>query len=136
MTDFVIVDTDVVSFLLKGDTRAQAYRPHLQNKSLALSFMTLAELYRWAYERKWGQARQAWLEERLRAYVIVPFDHDLCKCWADICVIRQRQGRPISAQDAWIAATARHHRCPLVTHNQDDFANIPDLIVISEQSTT
>ena len=43
MTDFVIVDTDVVSFLLKGDTRAQAYRPHLQNKSLALSFMTLAE---------------------------------------------------------------------------------------------
>ena len=59
MNDFVIVDTDVVSFLLKGDTRAQAYRPHLQNKSLALSFMTLAELYRWAYERKWGQARQA-----------------------------------------------------------------------------
>ncbi len=25
----VVVDTDVVSFLLKGDTRAQAYRPHL-----------------------------------------------------------------------------------------------------------
>ena len=32
----VIVDTDVVSFLLKGDTRAQLYRPHLQGKTLPL----------------------------------------------------------------------------------------------------
>ncbi len=60
MTDFVVVDTDVVSFLLKGDTRAQAYRSHLQDKVLALSFMTVAELYRWAYERQWGPVRQAW----------------------------------------------------------------------------
>ena len=27
------------------DTRAQLYRPHLQDKTLALSFMTVAELY-------------------------------------------------------------------------------------------
>ena len=57
MSDAVVVDTDVVSFLLKDDTRAQAYRPHLQDKLLALSFMTVAELYRWAYARRWGQAR-------------------------------------------------------------------------------
>ena len=31
----VIVDTDVVSFLLKDDTRARAYQPHLQGKTLA-----------------------------------------------------------------------------------------------------
>jgi hypothetical protein len=32
--DAVLVDTDVVSFLLKDDTRAQAYRPLLTNKTL------------------------------------------------------------------------------------------------------
>jgi hypothetical protein len=32
----LIVDTDGVSFLLKGDTRAQLYCPHLQDKTLAL----------------------------------------------------------------------------------------------------
>ena len=47
----LIVDTDVVSFLLKGDTRAQLYRPHLQGRTLALSFMTVAELYQWAFVR-------------------------------------------------------------------------------------
>ena len=132
MSEVIIVDTDVVSFLLKNDTRAQAYRPHLQDKLLAFSFMTVAELYRWAYVRNWGKSRLAWLEEQLRTYVIVPFDLELCKCWADICTTRQRQGKPISAQDAWVAATARHYGCPLVTHNHEDFANIPNLTVISE----
>ena len=36
----LIVDTDIVSFLLKGDTRAQMYRPHLEGNTLALSFMS------------------------------------------------------------------------------------------------
>lgn len=57
MSEVIIVDTDVVSFLLKNDTRAQAYRPHLQDKLLAFSFMTVAELYRWAYVRNWGKSR-------------------------------------------------------------------------------
>ena len=47
----LIVDTDVVSFLLKDDTRAHLYRPHLQDNTLALSFMTVAEMYQWAYVR-------------------------------------------------------------------------------------
>jgi hypothetical protein len=47
----LIVDTDVVSFLLKGGTRAGLYRPHSQDKTQALSFMTVAELHPWAYVR-------------------------------------------------------------------------------------
>jgi tRNA(fMet)-specific endonuclease VapC len=132
MTTVVIVDTDVVSFLFKGDTRAQLYRPHLQGKTLALSFMTVAELYQWAYIRNWGEQKLTRLEDQLRAYIIVPYDNELCKQWATICVGRQRLGRPISVQDAWVAATALRHGCHLVTHNRDDFANITGLIVISE----
>ncbi len=132
MTTPVIVDTDVVSFLLKNDTRAQLYRRHLQGKTLALSFMTVAELYQWAFIRNWGERRLARLEERLRQYVVVPYDNELCKQWAMICVERQRLGKPISVQDAWIAATALRHGCPLVTHNRDDYADIPGLTVISE----
>ena len=127
----VVVDTDVISFLLKDDTRAQTYRPQLQGKTLVLSFMTVAELYQWAYQRNWGEKRLAWLEERLRTFVIAPYDNDLCRRWATICVERQRLGKPISAQDAWIAATAVRHGVPLVTHNQGDFAGITGLTIIS-----
>ena len=132
MNTVVLVDTDVVSFLLKGDTRAQAYRPHLQGKTLAVSFMTVAELYRWAYARNWGERRLAWLETHLQTYVITPYDAALCRQWAMICVERQRAGQPISVQDAWIAAAALRHDCPLVTHNRQDFEGINGLTVISE----
>jgi tRNA(fMet)-specific endonuclease VapC len=131
----LIVDADVVSFLLKGDTRAQVYRPHLQGNTLALSFMTVAELYQWAYIRNWGSRKLTQLEEQLHQYVIVPFDNELCKQWASISVQRRRMGRPISVQDAWIAATALRHNCPLVTHNSDDFSNITGLEIISEAGT-
>lgn len=48
MLSFVIVDTDVVSFTFKRDTRHRLYRPHLEKKLLYISFMTLAELDLWA----------------------------------------------------------------------------------------
>ena len=51
----VVVDTDVVSFLFKRDQRADLYRPYLEGNLLVISFMSLAELDRWALERNWGE---------------------------------------------------------------------------------
>ena len=45
-----IVDTDVVSMLFKGHSKAAAYGPHLAGRLLGISFMTLAELERWSLE--------------------------------------------------------------------------------------
>ncbi len=132
MNDVLVLDTDVASFIFKGDTRAETYRPYLRGKTLALSFMTVAELYQWALVRRWGERQLARLDAQLASYVIVPYDKELCWQWAVICTERQRLGRPISIQDAWIAATAVRHGCPLVTHNSDDFAHISGLSVISE----
>jgi len=131
MSSTIVLDTDVVSYLFKGDTRAEAYRDQLRGKTLALSFMTVAELYQWAFVRQWGAERIAKLERQLASYVIVPYDHELCVRWARICAERQRLGKPISAQDAWVAATAVRHACPLATHNKEDFANITGLILIT-----
>jgi hypothetical protein len=51
LTQSAVVDTDVVSFAFKGDSRADLYGPHLTNRLLVISFMTLAELERWSLER-------------------------------------------------------------------------------------
>jgi predicted nucleic acid-binding protein len=42
-----VVDTDVVSFLFKNDSRAQLYLPLMRNRELLVSFMTEAELEQW-----------------------------------------------------------------------------------------
>jgi predicted nucleic acid-binding protein len=53
----VVVDTDVVSFLFKKDSRAQLYLPLLRNKKPLISFMTEAELEQWILLAKWGADR-------------------------------------------------------------------------------
>ena len=41
----MLLDTNIVSFVFKRDTRATAYAPLLQGNRLAISFMTAAELF-------------------------------------------------------------------------------------------
>jgi tRNA(fMet)-specific endonuclease VapC len=129
--DCAVLDTDVVSFLFKGDHRAELYRPYLTGKLLVISFMTLAELDRWALERNWGEARRAKMEQHVRNFIIYPFHRDLCLKWAEVTVRRKQKGRPLSCADAWIAATALFHNIPLISHNGFHFQDIEGLNLIT-----
>lgn len=128
----LLLDTNIISVFLKpNDTRAALYGPLIQGHHLYISFMTLAELYRWALVREWGAARIARLEVYLERYTVLPVSAELCKEWARIQAHRQRAGRPIASQDAWIAATALHHDMGLVTHNTKDFVSLPELVLVT-----
>jgi len=126
----LLLDTNVVSYLIKGHSFAERYRRHLEGHTLALSFMSVGELYEGAFRAGWSQHRLARLEATLHRYLVVPSSPEICRRWGMIRSERRRQ--PIAVDDAWIAATARAHGCVLVTHNPGDFANIRDLQVISE----
>lgn len=130
----LVVDTDVVSFLLKHDSRASFYVPRLDGHMLTISFQTLAELEQWALTRGWGLHRRRQLAQHLRRYVVEDSSPALCRLWAEVSDGGRRAGRPIAVGDAWIAATALHLAVPLVTHNSRDFANVPGLTLISEKT--
>ncbi len=127
----LLVDTDVFSFLFKGDTRADAYRSDIANRSLCLSFMTVAEIKCWAIQRRWGPDRLARLDTTLRRYVVVPFESALTDEWARITAHRASIGRPIGCGDCWIAATAVLHAIPLATNNASHFSDIAGLTLIT-----
>ena len=128
----VLLDTNIVSYMFKQDSRAQLYATHLIGNELAIAMMTVAELFQWSALRKWGKPRIQRLEQLLESYTILPVDIDLCRQWADVRARRTNAGSPISPQDAWIAATSLRYQIPLVTHNPIDYANIPNLTLISE----
>lgn len=133
MISAVLIDTDVLSFLFKGDTRAELYQKHLKDRLLDVSFMTLAELERWAFQRNWGEARRKRMEEHLRQFVFPPVDRELCRKWAEVTDGARRNGFTISCADAWIAATALTYDIPLITHNPMDYLGIESLTIFSEQ---
>jgi len=129
----VVLDTNIVSYLMKGHTLAEQYRPDLEGKTLAISFMTVGELFEGAYRRNWSAVKFGELKERLKSYIVVPYSPKLSETWGRIRA--ERKLSPIAVDDGWIAATAVTHACPLITHNPDDFHGITDLRVITRQAT-
>lgn len=127
-----VFDTDVASYLLKGDTRGALYEPHLYGIPKFISSMTLAEMRRWALERNWGVKRRFELEDFLAKYEVTYAADELCNLWAQTVTGARRNGKPIATADAWVAAAALKFAVPLVTHNRAHFEGVEDLTVISE----
>jgi predicted nucleic acid-binding protein len=110
----VVVDTDVVSFLFKNHSIGLLYDPELAGRVALISFMTVAELERWAIQYRWGEHRRHWLHHYLGRFTVVPSSPDLCRMWAEAMVAAQAAGRRIECADAWIAATASLYGAPLL----------------------
>ena len=59
----VLLDTDVFSYLLRpNDKRGDVYRKHVHGKTIAVSFVTIGELYFGVTKRGWGAKTIAALE--------------------------------------------------------------------------
>ncbi len=125
-----LLDTDVFSYLFKGHPLAGVYQPLLRGHSLAISFMTVAELFQGAIRAEWGGRQLKRLETQIKSYLVIPSSHEICRKWGEVRSIRRHQ--PISPEDAWIAATALEYNCALVTHNSADFHSIPGLTIITQ----
>ena len=126
----ILLDTNVVSYLMNSHSLASQYRPYLTGNTPAVCFQTVAELFQGAFRARWGKKRVAELERTIARYLVVPSSHEASQEWARVRY--QRRHEPISAEDAWMAATALTYDCPLVTHNPKDFRGIRGLRVITE----
>jgi len=66
-----LLDTNIVSFVMKGHTLAARYQPHLTGHTLAVSFMTVAELLEGAALAGWGARRMATLGESIGGLLVL-----------------------------------------------------------------
>jgi predicted nucleic acid-binding protein len=76
-------------------------------------------------------ARRARLEASLERYLallfvgrVLPVTQPIAVRWGRLDGMRQMAGRPLSAPDGMIAATALEHGLTLVTRNVKDFAGL------------
>ena len=125
-----LLDTNIVSFVMRRHTLAARYQPHLTGYTLAISFMTMAELLEGAALAGWGAQKLATLNTTLRGLLVLDSNPSICERWAQVRV--ERRAQPISVADGWIAATALANGIALVTHNPADFHGITGLNVITQ----
>jgi predicted nucleic acid-binding protein len=97
----------------------------------AVAFVTVGELHRGAVHARWGQRRTQELRRWLDRVLLLPADRTVARRWGEITGRALRAGRPLPANDAWIAACCLSYGAPLATLNNRDFAAIAGLRVLS-----
>jgi predicted nucleic acid-binding protein len=128
----LVIDTNIVSYMMRGQAEARAYAKHLQDHLLAISFVTVGELFYGAENARWETKRCMKLETVLRNFLVIPYDSKIAKAYARVLFECDGKEPPISSNDAWIAACAIRHSVPLVTHDAKNFECIADLELITE----
>jgi tRNA(fMet)-specific endonuclease VapC len=126
MTVRFMLDTDSVSFALRGHgdvgTRIIAHKP----SELAISAITLAEL-RYGAERRKSRRLHQLIDAFTSNVSVLPFDEACGAQFAKLASALVARGTPIGDYDALIAAHAMELRLTLVTNNVKHFNRVTGL---------
>ena len=132
----VLLDTCVLSEIRRpnGAGPVKAAVAALLEEDTFLSAVTVGELAsgvgRMAAGRRRGELL-SWLDglERTFADRILPVDALVARLWGELDATARTAGKPVSASDGLIAATARHHGLYVMTRNVSDFVPVGALTV-------
>jgi toxin FitB len=126
----VVIDTDVASRLMRGNLPADI-ADRLVGVNPAVTFVTVGELHRGAVHARWGRRRTGELRRWIGRVLVLPADRAVAHRWGEITGRALRAGRPLPANDTWIAACCLTYGVPLATLNARDFAAITGLRVLT-----
>jgi predicted nucleic acid-binding protein len=100
----MLLDTNVFSYLATRRGPWEAFARLIGGERLLLlSFATVGEAVGGAIRAGWGEAKQAELDARLRAYVVIPGTEAVARAYAQL---HARFGGRVPTNDMWIAACA------------------------------
>lgn len=126
-----ILDTNVISELVAAQPNPKVLQwiEEVDPDNIFLSVIAIGELKKGIEklpESKRKELLNTWLHEDLLIRFqehILPIDTETMLLWGTMNAQLEAAGRPISAIDALLAATAKQHHSTLVTRNTAHFGN-------------
>ena len=111
----MILDTNGLSAMADGDLTLE---PLLHRVSgIAVPVIVLGE-FRYGIKQSRNRAQyERWLAETIPFYRVLVVDDGTAEEYAEVRDELKRMGRPIPANDLWIAALARQHALPLLSRD-------------------
>jgi tRNA(fMet)-specific endonuclease VapC len=131
MTIQYLLDTDWVIHYLNAHQGIVARLHALLDDGLALSVVSLAELYEGVYYSRDPEGDEQHLHDFLRGVTILGIDEDVCKIFGRERGRLRAVGMIIGDIDLLIAATALQYDLTLLTNNRRHFERIDGLRIES-----
>lgn len=126
-----LLDTNIISNATRPipSTSLVAWLREQVDTDLFITSLTIAEIRRGLLEKPKGKKRrdlEMWFAgpdgpQTLFAGRVLPFDETAGLIWARLMAGGKETGRPRSALDMILAATAEANDCVIVTDNEKDF---------------
>ena len=112
----MILDTNGLSAIADGNATLE---PILREVTeVAVPVIVLGE-FRYGIRQSRGRRRyERWLAESIASYRVLRVDEETAERYAEIRGELKHSGRPIPANDLWIAALARQHALPLMSRDR------------------
>jgi tRNA(fMet)-specific endonuclease VapC len=125
-----LLDTDwAIDYLNRAQEtirRVDALRP----EGIAISIITVAELYEGALNSYDPRRDERALEDFLRPFPIIDLDIPICRIFGIERARLRTTGTLIPDMDLFIGATALRHDLTLLTNNRRHFERLPGLSII------
>jgi predicted nucleic acid-binding protein len=112
----MILDTNALSAFIDGEPALAdrlATEPHL-----AIPVIVLGEFRYGISGSRHRRAYERWLDEHVPEFEVLAVTEATTIAYASLRASLRNIGRPIPANDAWIAALALQHRRPILSRDQ------------------
>ena len=120
----MILDTNALSAFVDGDARVGEILS--RQPRAAIPVIVLGEFRYGIAASRHRSTYEAWFESELSFFDILAVTDETSVEYAGLRIALKQSGRPIPANDAWIAALALQHRLPILSRDQH-FDVVPDL---------
>lgn len=124
-----ILDTDTCSAHMRRPSQL-AHRFVQHTGQLAISSITLAELFTGAYKHSQTKRLLGLIADLLQDVAVIDFDPLCAERFGQTRGALLRLGVSVPTVDLMIASVAMAHNLTLVTHNTADFRNVPGLSLV------
>lgn len=120
----IVLDTDVASQSFKRRPAPILTRP--VGFDPIITFVTRAELTKWAEVHGWGPHNWQRLGQRLAGMPTLPGGDAVADVGGVLAAAVSKRGRPRPQNDMWIAACCLTYGLPLATLNVKDYADFAE----------
>jgi tRNA(fMet)-specific endonuclease VapC len=126
-----MLDTNIVSALIKSPTGPVYDQLVAVSPETVCTSMVVACELRFGALKRGSVTLQKRVDALLSNLMVLAFDGEADRHYADIRLLLEKAGTPIGSHDLFIAAHARSAGLTLVTHNLREFKRVPGLEVQS-----